>query len=144
MNNVVCIAQLRGGYIEGNKTKYISPIFFFTHDLKTKDEINVQQVPSSDNLADMLTKALPTSIFEKLRNKIGMSHLLDIRGSKYGLHSFFLNQGFIPLIFLIRFLMRQQIMHITIVFLPLLFFLLYGHPRGSNVKWMSKLIWHVL
>ncbi|XP_015167829.1 uncharacterized protein [Solanum tuberosum] len=78
-DNAACIAQLREGYIKGDRTKYISPKFFFTHDLQKKGEIDVQQVRSSDNLADMFTKALPTSIFEKLRYKIGMRHLRDIK-----------------------------------------------------------------
>uniref|UniRef100_A0A1U7WMR6 Uncharacterized protein LOC104229005 n=1 Tax=Nicotiana sylvestris TaxID=4096 RepID=A0A1U7WMR6_NICSY len=32
-DNVSCIAQLKGGYIKGDRTKHISPKFFFTHDL---------------------------------------------------------------------------------------------------------------
>ena len=32
-DNVACITQLRGGYIKGDKTKYISPKFFYTHEL---------------------------------------------------------------------------------------------------------------
>lgn len=79
INNVVCITQLRGGYIEGDRIKHISQKIFFNRDLKTKDEINVKQVLSSNNLADMFTKALPTSIFEKLRSKIEIRHLRDIR-----------------------------------------------------------------
>ncbi|XP_060216728.1 secreted RxLR effector protein 161-like [Lycium barbarum] len=42
-------------------------------------EIDVQQVRSSDNLADMFTKALPISTFEKLIYKIGMRHLREIK-----------------------------------------------------------------
>lgn len=78
-DNAACIAQLRGGYIKGDRTKHISPKFFFTHDLQKKGEIDVQQVRSSDNLADMFTKALPTSTFEKMIYKIGMRHLRDIK-----------------------------------------------------------------
>ncbi|XP_049394879.1 uncharacterized protein LOC125859221 [Solanum stenotomum] len=78
-DNVACIAQLRGGYIKGDRTKLISPKFFFTHDLQKKGEIDVRQVRFSDNLADIFTKALPTSTFEKLRYKIGMRYLLDIK-----------------------------------------------------------------
>ena len=32
-NNTTCIAQLKEGYIKGDRTKHISPKFFFTHDL---------------------------------------------------------------------------------------------------------------
>ncbi|XP_060170698.1 secreted RxLR effector protein 161-like [Lycium barbarum] len=78
-DNATCIAQLRRGYIKGDRTKHISPKFCFTHDLQKKGEIDVQQVRSSDNLADLFTKALPTSIFEKLIYKIGMRRLRDIK-----------------------------------------------------------------
>ena len=78
-DNAACIAQLKGGYIKGDRTKHISPKFFFTHDLQKNGEIDVQQVRSSDNLADLFTKALPTSIFEKLIYKIGMRRLRDIK-----------------------------------------------------------------
>ena len=78
-DNAACIAQLKGGYIKGDRTKHISPKFFFTHDLQQNGEIEVQQIRSSDNLADLFTKALPTSTFEKLRYKIGMCHLRNIK-----------------------------------------------------------------
>ncbi|XP_060963457.1 secreted RxLR effector protein 161-like [Cannabis sativa] len=32
-NNVACIAQFKGGYIKGDRTKHILPKFFFTHNL---------------------------------------------------------------------------------------------------------------
>ncbi|PHU15248.1 DEAD-box ATP-dependent RNA helicase 35B [Capsicum chinense] len=103
-DNVACITQLKGGYIKGDRTKHISPKFFFTHDFERKGEIDIQQIRSSNNLAYMFTKALPTSTFEKLRYKIGMRRLLYIsdifiRRSTYALHSFFPNQGFIQLDF---------------------------------------------
>ena len=78
-DNAACIAQLKGGYIKGDRTKHISPKFFFTHDLQQNGEIEVQQIRSSDNLVDLFTKALPTSTFEKLRYKIGMRRLRDIK-----------------------------------------------------------------
>lgn len=40
--------------------------------MQQNGEIIVQQIRSSDNLANMLTKALPTSTFEKMVYKIGM------------------------------------------------------------------------
>ena len=74
-DNAACIAQLKGGYIKGDRAKHISPKFFFTHDIEKKGEINVQRIRSVDNLADLFTKALPTSTFEKLVSKIGMCRL---------------------------------------------------------------------
>ena len=32
-DNAACIAQIKGGFIKGDKTKHISPKFFYTHEL---------------------------------------------------------------------------------------------------------------
>ncbi|RVW88003.1 Retrovirus-related Pol polyprotein from transposon TNT 1-94 [Vitis vinifera] len=82
-DNAACIAQITGGYIKGDRTKHISPKFFYTHELQKSGEIDVQQIHSSDNLADLFTKSLPTSTFKKLIHRIGMRQLKDInmRGS---------------------------------------------------------------
>ena len=65
-DNVACIAQIKGGYIKGDRTKYISPKLFYTHELQKDSEIDVQQIRSNDNLADLFTKALPFETFKKL------------------------------------------------------------------------------
>ena len=82
-DNAACIAQIKGGYIKGDRTKHISPKFFYTHELQKNGEIDVQQIRSSDNLADLFTKALPTSTFKKLIYKVGMRKVkdVDMRGS---------------------------------------------------------------
>jgi hypothetical protein len=77
-DNTACIAQIKEGYIKCDKTKHISPKFFSTHDLQKNSLINVCQVKSSDNLADLFTKSLPRNIFEKLSHKIGIRHLKDV------------------------------------------------------------------
>jgi len=74
-DNVACITQIKGGYIKGDRTKHISPKFFYTHDLQKSGDIDVQQIRSSDNLADLFTKALPTSTFKRLIHNIGMRRL---------------------------------------------------------------------
>ena len=33
-DNAACIAQIKGGYIKGDRTKNISPKFFYTHELQ--------------------------------------------------------------------------------------------------------------
>ena len=71
-DNITCIAQLKGGYVKGDRTKHISPKFFFTNDLEKCGDIDVQQIHSKDNLADLFTKALPTKTFEGLWNNIEM------------------------------------------------------------------------
>ena len=82
-DNAACIAQIKDGYIKGDRIKHISPKFFYTHELQKNGEIDVQQICSSDNLADLFTKALPTSTFRKLRYKIGMHQPkdFDMRGN---------------------------------------------------------------
>ncbi|KAL0347632.1 UNVERIFIED_CONTAM: hypothetical protein Scaly_1779200 [Sesamum calycinum] len=77
-DNAACIAQLKEEYIEGHRTKYISPKFFSTHDLQKNGDIDVQQVRSSENLVDLFTKALPTAIFKKLIYNIGVRHFKDL------------------------------------------------------------------
>ena len=78
-DNVACIAQIKGGYIKGDRTKHISSKFFYTHELQNSGEINVQQIRSNDNLADLFTKALPTTTFKKLVHHIGMRRVKDLQ-----------------------------------------------------------------
>ena len=79
-DNTACIAQLKAGYIKGDRTKHISPKFFFTHDIQERGVIDIEQVRSSDNLADIVTKALPTKKFEELVSKIGLRRLNGLKG----------------------------------------------------------------
>ncbi|XP_074266407.1 uncharacterized protein LOC141589674 [Silene latifolia] len=78
-DNAACIAQLKEGYIKGDRTKHISPKFFFTHDLQKSGDINVQQIHSSENLADLFTKALPTTTFKKLLHQLGLRRFKDLQ-----------------------------------------------------------------
>ena len=57
-DNIAFIAQIKGGYIKGDKTKHISPKLFYTHDLEENGDISVQQISSKDNLADLFTKCI--------------------------------------------------------------------------------------
>ena len=77
-DNTACIAQLKEGYIKGDRTKHISPKFFFTHGLQKNGNIDIQQIRSCDNLADLFTKALPTAPFEKLIYSIGLRRARDL------------------------------------------------------------------
>ncbi|KAL5809036.1 hypothetical protein ACOSQ3_029727 [Xanthoceras sorbifolium] len=78
-DNTACIAQIRGGYIKGDRTKHISPKFFYTHELQQSRQIDVKQIRSTDNLADLFTKSLPTSTFEKLVYGIGMRRFCKLQ-----------------------------------------------------------------
>ena len=77
-DNVASIAQ-----IKEDRTKHIYPKFFYTHELQKSGKIDVQQIRSSDNVADLFTKSSPTSTFKKLIHKIEMHQLkyIDTRGS---------------------------------------------------------------
>jgi len=100
---------------KSNVTKHIAPKLFYPHKLQESGEINILQIKSCDNLADLFTKSLPTSMFQKLVHGIGMRRLWDlpesggtspkwwhVPPSYYTLffHKFYL-QGF-----LLKFLMR--------------------------------------
>ena len=78
-DNAACIAQLKGGYIKGDRTKHISPKLFFTHDLEENGDICIQKIQSSENPAYLFTKVLSTSTFEKFVRKIGMRRLRDLQ-----------------------------------------------------------------
>ena len=71
-DNAACVAQVKGGYIKGDKTKHILPKFFYIHELQKSQQIDVKQIRSADNLADLFTKSLPTSTFDKLVYGIGI------------------------------------------------------------------------
>jgi protoporphyrinogen oxidase len=77
-DNTACIAQIKEGYIKGDRTKHISPKFFSTHDLQKNSLINICQIKLSDNLADLFTKSLTRNIFERLSHKISIHHLKDV------------------------------------------------------------------
>ena len=100
---------------KGDRVKHIWSKFFFTHDLQKDGIITVQQIRSSENLADLFTKTLPTSVFKKLAHGIGLRRLKDIKwcchqGSEYVCTLFSLAMGFFPLGFsLARFLTRHAI-----------------------------------
>ena len=80
-DNVACITQMRTCYIKSNITKHISPKLFYPHELQETGEINILQTKSCDNLADLFTKSLPSSLFEKYINGIGMKRLRDLQSS---------------------------------------------------------------
>ncbi|XP_056692034.1 uncharacterized protein [Spinacia oleracea] len=78
-DNATCIAQLKEGYIKGDRTKHISPKFFFTHELQKTGDVNILQIHSSENLADLFTKALPTATSKKFIHLIGLGRLKDLQ-----------------------------------------------------------------
>ena len=80
-DNSACVTQMQTGYIKSNITKHIAPKLFYPHKLQESGEINILQIKSCDNLADLFTKSLPTSMFQKFVHDIGMRRLRDLQGS---------------------------------------------------------------
>jgi hypothetical protein len=80
-DNATCISQMQTGYIKSNITKHIAPKLFYPHELQLSREINILLTKSCDNLADLFTKSLPTSSFEKCVKGIGMRRFRDLQAS---------------------------------------------------------------
>ena len=78
-DNAACVAQIKEGYIKSDRTKHIPPKFFsFTQELEKRKDIDIQYIRSSENSADLFTKALPTAVFRKHIHDIGMRHLRSL------------------------------------------------------------------
>ena len=77
-DNVAYIVQIEWGYIKNDQTKHIFPKFFYTHKLQKIGDINVQQIRSIDNLANLFTKALSITTFMKFIYQIKMHQLKDL------------------------------------------------------------------
>ena len=78
-DNVACVTQMKEGYVKRDRTKHIPPKFFsFTQELERNKEVDIQYIRSSDNMADLFTKVLPTSVFEKHIQSIGMRQVQDL------------------------------------------------------------------
>jgi len=80
-DNFACVTQMQTGYIKSNITKHIAPKLSYPHELQESGKINILQIKSCDNLADLFTKSLPTSIFQKFVHDIGMRQLRDLQES---------------------------------------------------------------
>ncbi|KAM2445719.1 hypothetical protein PS1_016269 [Malus domestica] len=83
-DNAACVAQMKEGFIKGDKTKHISPRFFSAHELQKAKVIEVRQIRSNENLADLFTKSLPKCTFQKLVQGIGLRRLTDLKNAESG------------------------------------------------------------
>jgi hypothetical protein len=63
-NNSACVTHMQTSYIKTNITKHIAPKLFYPHELQKRGKINILQIKSCDNLADLFTKSLPTSVLK--------------------------------------------------------------------------------
>lgn len=55
------------------RTKHIATKYHKTHDVQQDGEISITYIPTTDQLADLLTKALPRDRFIRLRSLGGMT-----------------------------------------------------------------------
>ncbi|KAB2634611.1 hypothetical protein D8674_038086 [Pyrus ussuriensis x Pyrus communis] len=76
-NNAACVSQMKEGFIKGDKTKHISPKFFSVHELQKAKVIEVKQIHSNENLANLFTKSLLKCTFQKLVQSIGLCRLTN-------------------------------------------------------------------
>ena len=77
-DNAACIEQMKQCFIKGDNTKHISPKYFYNQQLQTLLKIQVNQVRSEENVADLFTKSLPKSTFEKPVKSIDMLKLSEL------------------------------------------------------------------
>ena len=77
--NAACVSQMKEGYVKSDMTKHIPPKFFeYIRELIETHQVEIKYVQSSNNAADLFTKALPTAIFKKHVYDIGMRHVHNI------------------------------------------------------------------
>jgi hypothetical protein len=94
---------MRAGYVKSNLTKHMAPKLFYPHQLHKVGEIEILQTKPCDNLADLFTKSLPTSLFQKYVSGIGMRQLKDLQksgGDSFSYNTYIYNHLIIVLFFL--------------------------------------------
>ncbi|KAF3629520.1 SUMO-conjugating enzyme SCE1 [Capsicum annuum] len=81
---------------------HILPKLFYIHELQKNDDINVQQIRSTDNVTDLCSKSFPIATFKKMLHKIEMQrskHLILLTNSIFArnLHQIDWEGGYYPL-----------------------------------------------
>lgn len=78
-DNAACLNQVTAGFIKADRTKHIDPkIFSYTQDLIQEGKLEAKKIDSAHNLADILTKALPSYTHKRLVHESGMRLLHEI------------------------------------------------------------------
>lgn len=67
--SAICLAKNPKDHL---KTKHISIKYHYVRDLVASDQIKIQYCPTSDMLADIFTKGMPTEKFVILRSMLGV------------------------------------------------------------------------
>ena len=73
--------MLRNPHFHG-QSKHISIKYHFVRDQVTEGTIKVEYCPTTEIIADMLTKELPKNQFTKLRQMVGLTSLDQCSGSE--------------------------------------------------------------
>ena len=81
-DNSACVIQMQTIYIKSNINKHIAPKLFYPHELRENGDINILQTKSCDNFADLFTRSLPYSTFQKCVEGIGMRRLKCLQSSR--------------------------------------------------------------
>ena len=64
---------MAAGFIKADRNKHVDPqIFSFTQDLIQSSQLHVNKIESANNIADILTKALPAYTHKKIVHAAGM------------------------------------------------------------------------
>jgi hypothetical protein len=78
-DNYACVIQMSSGFIKADRTKHINPhIFGFTQDLVDRKQLEIKKIESENNIADMLTKALPAYKHKNLIHVVGLRSLHEL------------------------------------------------------------------
>ena len=68
-----CVSQVAAGFIKADRIKHVDPqILSFTQDLIQSSQLHVNKIESANNIADMLTKALPAYTHKRLVHAAGI------------------------------------------------------------------------
>ena len=78
-DNTTCIRQMTIGFIKADRAKHIKFSFFsYIHDLVEKGQLEIRKIYTKHNIANILTKALPTYKHKKLVYAAGMKSLHEL------------------------------------------------------------------
>lgn len=78
-DNYACVRQMSIGFIKVDWTKHVSPhIFGFSQDLIDHKQLSILKIESENNIAHMLTKALPACKHKKLVYATGLRILQEL------------------------------------------------------------------
>jgi len=79
-DNAACVAQMQDGFIKTDGTKHIPPqVIGYTQDQIRNKAIQIKKIESAQNVADVLTKALPAHTHHRLIKKAGLRMLSELK-----------------------------------------------------------------